>query len=69
MPQVAQCPYPRADRPHTLSGARSNADWWPNQLKLGILHQHSSKSDPMGAGFNYAEAFKSLDVVQSLYAS
>ena len=39
-----------------------NADWWPNQLNLKILHQHSSKSDPMGAGFNYADEFNSLDL-------
>jgi catalase-peroxidase len=48
---------------HTVAGAPSNADWWPNQLKLNILHQHSSKSDPMGEGFNYAEEFKSLDLM------
>jgi catalase-peroxidase len=40
----------------------SNRDWWPNQLKLDILHQHSSKSNPMGEGFNYAKEFKSLDL-------
>ena len=40
----------------------SNRDWWPNQLKLGILHQHSSKSNPMREDFNYAEEFKSLDL-------
>ena len=40
----------------------SNRDWWPNQLRLGILHQHSSKSNPMGQDFNYAEEFKSLDL-------
>jgi len=40
----------------------SNQDWWPNQLKLDILHQHSSKSNPMGEDFNYAEEFKSLDL-------
>jgi catalase-peroxidase len=40
----------------------SNQDWWPNQLKLDILHQHSSKSNPMGEGFNYAKEFKSLDL-------
>ncbi len=39
----------------------SNRDWWPHQLKLEILHQHSAKSDPMGEDFNYAEEFKSLD--------
>ncbi|MDH5453128.1 MAG: catalase/peroxidase HPI, partial [Paracoccaceae bacterium] len=47
---------------HTAFGVRSNRDWWPNQLNLKILHQHSSKSNPMGADFNYAEAFKSLDL-------
>jgi len=40
----------------------TNRDWWPNQLKLDILHQHSSKSNPMGEGFNYAKEFKSLDL-------
>ena len=37
-------------------------DWWPQQLRLDLLHQHSDKSDPMGPNFNYAEAFKSLDL-------
>ena len=40
----------------------SNQDWWPNRLKLGILHQHSSRSNPMGEDFNYAKEFKSLDL-------
>jgi catalase-peroxidase len=40
----------------------SNRDWWPNQLKIDILHQHSSKSNPMGEDFNYAKEFKSLDL-------
>ena len=44
------------------SGGTSNRDWWPNQLRLDLLHQHSSKSNPMGADFNYAEEFKSLDL-------
>ncbi|MBI3403621.1 MAG: catalase/peroxidase HPI [Acidobacteria bacterium] len=57
-----QCPFSGDARKHTLAGALSNADWWPNQLKLNILHQHSSKSDPMGEAFNYAEEFKSLDL-------
>ena len=42
--------------------APTNRDWWPNQLRLDILHQHSSKSNPMGKGFNYAKEFKSLDL-------
>ena len=46
---------------HTQVGVRSNSDWWPNQLNLKILHQHSSLSDPMGEAFSYAEKFKTLD--------
>ena len=47
---------------HTSGGGTSNQDWWPNQLKLDILHQHSALSNPLGEDFNYAEAFKSLDL-------
>ncbi len=50
---------------------KSNRDWWPNQLNLNILHQHSSLSNPMGKEFNYAEEFKKLDlkaVKKDLYA-
>jgi catalase-peroxidase len=46
----------------TAGGGTSNRDWWPNQLRLNILHQHSSKSNPMGEDFNYAKEFKSLDL-------
>ncbi|MBB4864867.1 catalase-peroxidase [Pseudomonas nitritireducens] len=46
----------------TAGGGTSNRDWWPNQLRLDLLHQHSSRSNPMGADFNYAEAFKTLDL-------
>ena len=46
---------------HTAGVGRTNRDWWPNQLRLELLHQHSSKSDPMGKGFDYARAFKRLD--------
>ncbi len=46
---------------HTVGKGTSNRDWWPNQLNLRILHQHSSLSNPMGEGFNYAEEFKKLD--------
>ncbi|MBT2132384.1 catalase/peroxidase HPI [Aliiroseovarius lamellibrachiae] len=55
----------------TSTGTRSNGDWWPNQLNLRILHQNSEKSDPMGADFDYREAFKGLDLKalkQDLYA-
>ena len=47
---------------HIAGGGTTNRDWWPNQLKLDILHQHSSKSNPMGEDFNYAKEFKSLDL-------
>ncbi len=47
---------------HTGSRGTTNRDWWPKQLRLGILHQHSSKSNPMGEAFNYAEEFKRLDL-------
>ncbi|MGA7471816.1 MAG: catalase/peroxidase HPI, partial [Candidatus Sulfotelmatobacter sp.] len=62
----AKCPFT-----HTAAGATTNSDWWPNQLNLKILHQHSPLSDPMGKGFNYAEEFKSLDlnaVIKDLHA-
>ncbi|WP_325049186.1 catalase/peroxidase HPI [Micromonospora deserti] len=45
-----------------LSRPRTNQDWWPNQLNLQVLHQHSSRANPMGEAFSYAEEFKSLDV-------
>ncbi len=56
---------------HTAAGAPGNAGWWPNQLNLKILHQHSKKSNPMEKDFNYAEEFKTLDlnaVVKDLHA-
>jgi catalase-peroxidase len=46
---------------HMAGGGASNRDWWPNQLRIDLLHQHSSKSDPMRRDFNYAKEFKSLD--------
>ena len=67
----AKCPYTAGVRQQAVTGARSNADWWPNQLNVKILHQHSSLSDPMGEGFNYAEEFKTLDlnaVITDLHA-
>jgi catalase-peroxidase len=47
---------------HIAGSGTTNRDWWPKQLNLDILHQHSSKSNPMGEGFNYANEFKSLDL-------
>jgi catalase-peroxidase len=62
MTNEAKCPFSSHAAAHAISGAPGNASWWPNQLRLGILHQNSAKSDPMGAGFNYAEEFKKLDL-------
>ena len=62
MSTETQCPFSGDARKHTVAGAPSNADWWPSQLKLNILHQHSSLSNPMGEAFNYATEFKSLDL-------
>ena len=58
---VGKCPVMHGGTQHTTLGGRSNKDWWPNQLNLNILHQHSALSNPT-PGFNYAEAFKSLDL-------
>ncbi len=58
---AGKCPVMHGAGSQTTSAARSNRDWWPNQLNLKILHQHSPKSNPMGADFSYAEAYKSLD--------
>ncbi|MFZ6673238.1 catalase/peroxidase HPI [Undibacterium sp. Xuan67W] len=63
MSNEAKCPFSGGAAKNTVArGAPANADWWPNQLKLNILHQHSAKSDPMGEEFNYTEAFKNLDL-------
>ncbi|KDN98778.1 catalase/peroxidase HPI [Pseudomonas donghuensis] len=56
MSTESKCPFSQA-----AGGGPTNRDWWPNQLNLTILHQHSPQSDPQGDAFNYAEAFKSLD--------
>ena len=56
MSTEAKCPFN-----HTAGGGTTNQDWWPNQLKVELLHQHSSKSDPMGGDFDYAKEFQSLD--------
>src|SRR3984885_320144 len=61
-PTESQCPFSAGARKHVMTGTHSNADWWPNQLNLKVLHQHSPLSDPMGEAFNYAEEFKSLDL-------
>ena len=71
MTTESKCPFSGGARSHAVSGARGNAGWWPEQLNLGILHQQSSLSNPMGEDFNYAEEFKTLDldaVVADLHA-
>lgn len=63
MTTEAKCPFsghgPAAS--HAFGGGTSNKDWWPNQLRVDLLNQHSEKSDPLGKQFNYREAFKSID--------
>ncbi len=62
MSTEAKCPFSGDARKHTTAVAPTNADWWPNQLSLKILHQRSAKSNPMDQEFNYAKEFKSLDL-------
>jgi catalase-peroxidase len=67
----AKCPFPHGALKHTLAGTPSNESWWPEQLNLGILHQQSTLSNPMGEEFDYAEEFKTLDldaVIKDLHA-
>jgi catalase-peroxidase len=57
-----KCPFASGVRQQTVASAPTNADWWPQQLNVKMLHQHSAKSDPMGADFDYAKEFKTLDL-------
>ena len=59
---ASKCPFLHAAQQTGAGGGTTNKDWWPNQLKLNILRQHSSMTDPMGAEFDYAAEFKSLDL-------
>ncbi|HEY0561751.1 MAG TPA: catalase/peroxidase HPI [Methylophilus sp.] len=71
MDSEAKCPFSGSVRQHTVTGGHKLPNWWPDQLNLSILHQHATPSNPMGAKFNYTEAFKTLDldaVVQDLHA-
>jgi len=71
MSDNSKCPVTGKTSTHTAATGTSNRDWWPNKLNLNILRQHSSLSNPMGEGFNYAEEFKKLDLIalkQDLYA-
>lgn len=63
MSNESKCPFSGGARHYTMASAgRGNRDWWPNQLNLDILHQHTDKSDPMGKDFDYAAEFKTLDL-------
>jgi catalase-peroxidase len=71
MLREAKCPFPHGALKHTVAGTPANESWWPDQLNLGILHQQSSLSNPMGERFDYAEEFKTLDldaVIKDLHA-
>ncbi len=71
MSDESKCPFSSGASKSTMAGTRTNADWWPNQLNLKTLHQHSPLANPMGEAFNYAEEFKSLDldaVIEDLHA-
>ncbi|HWQ05172.1 MAG TPA: catalase/peroxidase HPI [Longilinea sp.] len=71
MSDESKCPVTGNSHPQTAGKGTSNRDWWPNQLNLKILHQHSSLSNPMDEGFDYAEEFKKLDLMalkKDLYA-
>ena len=71
MSTESKCPFSGATLKPTAAGARTNADWWPNQLNLNMLQQHSALSNPMSETFNYAKEFKTLDleaVVKDLHA-
>lgn len=71
MSNSGKCPVMGHATATTADSGTTNSDWWPKQLKLNILHQHTSKSNPLGASFNYADEFKKLDlaaVKQDLYA-
>ena len=71
MSDEKKCPVTGRSNKQVASGGTSNRDWWPNQLRLNILHQHSPLSNPLGEAFNYAEEFKKLDLQalkQDLYA-
>src|SRR6202023_1844443 len=71
LPTEAKCPFSNGSPRHTVAGGPGNANWWPSQLNLKILHQRSPLSDPMDKEFNYAAEFKSLDlnaVIKDLHA-
>lgn len=65
-PSTGKCPFNHgaaepAPAKFSAGGGTTSRDWWPNQLRVDLLNQHSSKSNPLGTSFNYAEEFKKLD--------
>ena len=71
MNEQSKCPVTGRSGKQTAGSGTSNRDWWPNQLNLDMLHQHSSLGNPLDEAFRYPEAFKTLDlaaVKQDLYA-
>ncbi|AVP98025.1 catalase/peroxidase HPI [Ahniella affigens] len=71
MSNESKCPFSGDHKSMAVAAGRSNRDWWPKQLNLNLLRQHSEKTDPLQPDFNYAEAFKSLDLAalkKDLYA-
>ena len=62
MGNEAKCPFSGGARTQAITGAWTNADWWPNQLNLGVLHQHHPRSNPLGEAYDYRAEFKTLDL-------
>ena len=62
MSNESKCPFSGGSNPRVAGQGANNTDWWPHRLNLDLLHQHSSKSNPMGEGYDYAKEFKSLDL-------
>ena len=62
-PSAGNVPFPRrdGDAHQSAGGGTGNRDWWPNQLRVDLLNQHSNRSNPLGEHFNYREEFKKLD--------
>ena len=62
MSAASKCPFAASAQTQAMAGATSNANWWPNQLNLKVLHPQNPLSNPLGEAFNYAQAFKTLDL-------
>jgi catalase-peroxidase len=62
MEDISACPEMAGTHKHAVAGTMANRDWWPEQLNLRVLHQNSPRSNPLGAGFDYVEAFHKLDL-------